>query len=237
MGTTVADVMSSGALAVTEDTGYQEIARTLLQHRISAAPVVHSSDRVVLGVVSEEDLLHKVEFRAQDGEGYRPPLRARVRSRLTGPGILAESSQDKAEATTASGLMTSPAITILPSATVVAAARLMQHYGVKRLPVVDAANRLEGIVSRRDLLGVFLRDDVAIAAAVEQGIAAFAGPVEGGAVTASVSGGAVTLHGTTRYRSTAEAVSRVVGRIEGVVCATSALTWEHDDLMHPSVGR
>ena len=60
---------------------------------------------------------------------------------------------------TAGALMTSPAITIGPDATIPAAARLMNTHHVRRLPVVDEEGRLVGVVSRRDLLSVFLRPD------------------------------------------------------------------------------
>jgi CBS domain-containing protein len=60
--------------------------------------------------------------------------------------------------------MTSPAITIHPDAPVGAAARLMNGHRIRRLPVVDPSGKLIGIVSRRDLLSVFLRPDEEIAA-------------------------------------------------------------------------
>ena len=60
---------------------------------------------------------------------------------------------------TADALMTTPAITIHPDATIPGAARLMNTHHVRRLPVVDSQGKLVGIVSRRDLLSVFLRPD------------------------------------------------------------------------------
>ena len=70
----------------------------------------------------------------------------------------------RARGTTAGELMTSPAITVGPDATVVDAAKLLDRHGIKRLPVVDRNGRLVGIVSRRDLLTVFLREDEDLAA-------------------------------------------------------------------------
>ena len=64
---------------------------------------------------------------------------------------------------TAGELMTAPAITIHPDATISAAARVMNHHHVKCLPVVDAAGMLAGLVSRRELLSIFLRPDEEIA--------------------------------------------------------------------------
>ena len=63
---------------------------------------------------------------------------------------------------TAGALMKSPAITIGPDATIPAAARLMNTHHVRRLPVIDEEGKLIGIVSRRDLLSVFLRPDADI---------------------------------------------------------------------------
>jgi len=58
--------------------------------------------------------------------------------------------------------MTAPAITIGPDATIPAAARLMNTHHIRRLPVIDQDGKLVGIVSRRDLLSVFLRPDADI---------------------------------------------------------------------------
>ena len=64
---------------------------------------------------------------------------------------------------TAGAMMTSPAITIGPDATIPGAARLMNTEHITRLPVVDEKGKLVGIVSRRDLLSVFLRSDADVA--------------------------------------------------------------------------
>ncbi|MFE9454189.1 CBS domain-containing protein [Streptomyces sp. NPDC006739] len=55
-----------------------------------------------------------------------------------------------------------------PDATLGQAARLMARSRVRRLPVVGPGGALEGIVSRSDLLKVFLRDDDDIAAEVRR---------------------------------------------------------------------
>ena len=58
---------------------------------------------------------------------------------------------------TARDVMTSPAITVPPDATIVEAARLMDRYRITRLVVVGPDGRLAGIVTPRDLLRVYLR--------------------------------------------------------------------------------
>ncbi|HEX4815469.1 CBS domain-containing protein [Nonomuraea sp. NPDC049480] len=62
----------------------------------------------------------------------------------------------KAAGHTAADLMTTPAVTISASASTVRAIQIMDESGVKRLIVVDADGRLEGVVSRRDLLRMYL---------------------------------------------------------------------------------
>lgn len=69
--------------------------------------------------------------------------------------------------------MTSPALTTRPDATLAQAARTMAHARVKRLPVVNELGMLEGIVSRADLLKVFLRSDDEIAEEVRREVVAY----------------------------------------------------------------
>ena len=96
---------------------------------------------------------------------------------------------------TAGALMTAPAITIDPDATIPAAARLMNTHHLRRLPVIDADGKLVGIVSRRDLLSVFLRPDADILHDARQVLAelALTDPQD---VTVTVKHGVVTLTGT-----------------------------------------
>jgi CBS-domain-containing membrane protein len=144
---TVQDVMTTDVVTVGRHTAFKDIAGLFDQHRISAVPVV-DAQRHVLGVVSEADLLAR-----QTEPGHRMPITPNQRRRHT-----------KAAGCRAHELMTAPAVTVGADADVVTAARLLQRHGVKRLPVLDAAGVLVGIVSRRDLLRVFLRTDHDIAA-------------------------------------------------------------------------
>ena len=145
----VREIMTTSVVTIDRITPYKEIVRLLVEHKISGVPVL-SMGRKVSGVVSEGDLLA-----ARDGS---PPARSGWRHWMFG--------REVHQGRTADMLMTSPAVTILPDATVAAAARLMNSHHIRRLPVVDADGKLAGIVSRRDLLRVFLRPDADIAADV-----------------------------------------------------------------------
>jgi CBS domain-containing protein len=90
--------------------------------------------------------------------------------------------------------MTAPPVTIGPGATLAAAVRLMNARGVRRLPVTGADCQLIGIVSRRDLLSVFLRPDPDIAHDVRLVLAEIS-LTRSANVTVSVRHGIVTLTG------------------------------------------
>jgi len=115
--------------------------------------------------------------------------------------------------------MTSPAITIRPDATIAAAARLMNAHRVRFLPVVDSDGKLLGIVSRRDLLSVFLRPDAEIGRLVS-GI--FDDLLPGGAagLKVAVRNGVVTLTGENELAAEEGLIplaTRLAWDVEGVV--------------------
>ena len=146
----VSDVMTTSVVTVDRITPYQDIDRLLTENRISGVPVLKIG-REVAGVVTEADLL------AAEDETNR---RARMDSSVGRRRLLHK--QQPYVSLTAGTLMTAPAITIGPDATIPAAARLQNTHHIRRLPVVDEHGKLVGIVSRRDLLSVFLRPDADI---------------------------------------------------------------------------
>jgi CBS domain-containing protein len=177
----VSDVMTTSVVTVDRITPYKEIARLLAEHRISGMPVLKMG-REVVGVVTEADLLA-----AQASTARR--LHAAASGRSWWP------HRQQHTALTAGELMTAPAVTIGPHATVPAAARLMNTHRIRRLPVVDDQGRLIGVVSRRDLLSVFLRPDEDIAADIRQVLDEIL-QAEPGEAEVSVRNGIVTLTGT-----------------------------------------
>ncbi|MEE6258038.1 CBS domain-containing protein [Plantactinospora sonchi] len=77
----VGDVMSTDVATVRENTPYREIVDVLAGREIAAVPVVDDVGRV-LGVVSQGDLLHKVEILGQPPERHVDDSRlAEYRSR------------------------------------------------------------------------------------------------------------------------------------------------------------
>jgi CBS domain-containing protein len=198
----VRDVMTTSVVTVDRITPYKDIARLLVEHKISGVPVL-SMGRKVVGVVSEGDLLA-----ARDGN---PPTRSGWRHWAFGRELHTGHHADL--------LMTSPAVTIHPDATIAAAARQMNSHHIRRLPVVDADGTLAGIVSRRDLLSTFLRPDSDIAREASEILteALAGGP---GGVEVAVRNGVVTLTGQPELASDQDLISvamRLIWDAGGVV--------------------
>jgi CBS domain-containing protein len=197
----VRDVMTADVAAVPTTATYYEIARLMSERAVGAVPVL-DDQRHVLGMVSEADLLPRQESRfGRRGTG----LPARTRR---------EAAQ--AAARTAGQLMTTPPVTIHPDAPLGAAARQLNGRLVRRMPVVDSSGRLIGIVSRRDLLSVFLRPDDDIAADV-RAIVADILLEDSGAMTVSVHDGMITLAGSLSSPELAPAAVRLAGDVDGAV--------------------
>ncbi|MEU6096898.1 CBS domain-containing protein [Streptomyces sp. NPDC047079] len=198
----VGDVMTRAVVAVGPDARLKDIVGLMDRWSVSALPVVEGGGRVV-GVVSETDLLPKEEVRDGSPERYaewRPS---------SGPA--------EAAAVTAGELMSSPAITVRAGSSLAQAARIMAQRGVKRLPVVDDEGMLEGVVSRADLLKVFLRPDNDIADEVRRDIVdiLFPAPVE--PIHVMVTEGVVTLTGKVRDTPLIPVALRLAHTVEGVV--------------------
>ncbi|MFE6196159.1 CBS domain-containing protein [Streptomyces sp. NPDC057838] len=205
----VSDVMTHTVVAVGRDASFKDIVRIMQQWKVSALPVLAGEGRVI-GVVSEADLLLKEEFRDSD------PDRFTHRSRL--------SDLARAGGLTAADLMSTPAVTVHADATLAQAARIMAQRRVKRLPVVGDEGLLEGVVSRSDLLKVFLRDDAEIADEVRTEILSPLFPAQPEPLGVEVTDGVVSLTGRIGDTSLVPIVARLVRSVEGVVDVDMALT-------------
>ncbi|ATW47088.1 CBS domain-containing protein [Streptomyces peucetius] len=141
--------------------------------------------------------------------------------------LRSKTSGDGAE--TAGELMSSPALVAGPQWSAVEAARVMEEHRVKRLPVVDSRGVLIGVVSRSDLLQLFLRRDRSIQEEIVEDVLAGTLGVSPAAVTVEVADGRVTLSGTLRHRSLVPVVVRLCESVDGVVTVVDRLSFEHDD--------
>ncbi|MEP7104806.1 MAG: CBS domain-containing protein [Chloroflexota bacterium] len=212
----VADVMTREVVTVAPATAFKAIVRELTERRISALPVVDEAGRV-LGVVSEADLLLKEDHNSLAARGgILEPRRRRA-------------ERAKSSGATAAEVMSTPAITILPGAALPEAARLMHERHVKRLVVVDEEGRLAGIVTRGDVLKVFLRPDADIKQAVVKDLVERVLWLEANGLEVAVAEGMVTLGGRLDRRSDVAVLARLTEEIDGVVGVVNHLGYDWDD--------
>jgi CBS-domain-containing membrane protein len=214
---TVGDVMTSRVHVASPLTPFKLLVRLIEENRISAIPIVDTRG-VPVGVVSESDLLLK-EWRGEL-EADAGPLHG-WKNRL---------ERAKAGAVLAQDLMTSPAITVAATALITDAARLMHERNVRRLVVVDQRGRIAGIVSRSDLLQVFLRTDEDLREEVVERIIPAILPTEGDNVVVEVRSNVITLSGEVDRRSDSEILTRMSREVDGVVDVVNLLRFRWDDL-------
>src|SRR6202049_1071216 len=143
----VKDVMTSPNVTVEDSARFIDIVRLTQSRAISSVPVVDDGGRL-LGIVSEDDLILKQDDAARragfcESGGHR-------------------ADRAKADGKVARQLMTATDVSVLPTAPIAVAGRLMHEKKLNCLPVVDSRRRGVGVVAQRDLLKVFLRADAEI---------------------------------------------------------------------------
>jgi CBS domain-containing protein len=208
MRRTVADVMTTDVVVARRSTPFKEVVRLMEERHVGSLPVVDDDGVEVLGVVSEADLLVK-----EQGLGRR---RRRAEA-------------GKAHALVAGDAMTSPAIVLRPEASLHGAARVMHERGLKHLPVVDGHGRLVGIVSRSDLLKVFLRTDDEIRREIVEDVIGRTLWIDASTLDVKVVDGVVTVRGQVERKSLIPVMVGLIQAVDGVVEVEDGLSFELDD--------
>jgi CBS domain-containing protein len=222
----VADVMTRQVVSVTPETTIAEAAQLLLQHRISGLPVV-GPDGAVVGIVTEGDLLRRVETGTQRRH-------ARWLEFLIAPGRLAQEYTD-ANARKVGEIMTADVVSLAPGDALSDVVELMERRHVKRLPVIEAG-RLVGIVSRANLVRALIQNltepprapgEAGDAAIREQVLSEIArqpwGP--GSGVEVRVKDSTVELYGTITDERERTALQILAEKIPGVSAVRDNLVW------------
>jgi CBS-domain-containing membrane protein len=215
MKLTVSDVMTRTVVVVNDSAPFKDVVRRMQEFRVSALPVVDDDGRLV-GIVSEADLILKEDPELDDVAHLFESRRHR-------------SDRQKAAGQVVRELMTAPVVSVDPDATLGEAARLMRRKSVKRLPVVDGAGRILGILSRADLLKVFLREDADIQAEVREDVIRRTLWIDPDTIQIVVHGGVVVMEGQLERRSLIPVVERLVMAVEGVVGIDERLSFLVDD--------
>lgn len=144
---TVSDIMTSGNIVTcSPDTSLDEALELIVANEITGLPVVDERNRVV-GIVSDFDLLaldgvsesEKTELFPSTGDDW-------------GSFFAVQGYVEKNRGSLVSDVMTSNPITISEDSSVSAAAHLLLHKRIRRLPVLDSEGVLTGIISRSNII-------------------------------------------------------------------------------------
>ncbi|MCM2417708.1 CBS domain-containing protein [Streptomyces sp. RKAG293] len=213
----VTDVMTSEVVRAVYSTPFKVVAERLVRHGISGLPVVDDDEKVI-GVISETDLLAR-QAASMDDRGRRPFVWS----------LSARREQAKARARTAGELMSQPPVLVHAEESIADAARVMAKHRVERLPVVDEQDRLVGIVTRRDLLQIFLRPDDEIRQEVIDEVVVKTLWLAPLSIGVGVRDGVVTLEGRLERRSECGIAIHLARQIDGVVGVLDKLSFALDD--------
>jgi CBS domain-containing protein len=144
LGMRAIDVMARHVVTATPEMTVPEIAKLMINNRISGLPIL-DGDRQLVGIVTEGDLLRRAETRTERqrsswSEWFSP------NSRLAAEYI-------KSHARRVADVMSRDVVSVTELASLGEIADLMETKRIKRVPILHDG-KLVGIVSRADLLRV-----------------------------------------------------------------------------------
>jgi len=209
----VAEVMTARVHVASPSTPFKTLVRLIEENRIGAVPIVDPQGRPI-GIVSESDLLLK------ENADLTSPLDL-LRQRR---------QREKADGVVAADVMSSPVVTVSTDTPIAQAARVMRERNVGRLVVVDTRLRIAGIVSRSDLLKVFLRTDADLRDEVLHKLLPAVVPTEASGIDVDVESNVITLSGRVDRRTDVEILYRLARDVDGVVNVVNRLSFRWDDV-------
>jgi len=218
---TVSDVMTIHVHVASPQAPFKVLVRLIEDNKVSAIPIVDQQG-IPVGIVSEADLLLKERRHELESSEDLLHLRKRRHERA------------KAEGTVASDVMTSPVITVPAGTPLSEAARIMQTKNVRRLVVVDQRGHIAGIVSRSNLLQVFLRTDEELRNEIKGTLIPALALSSSANVRVEVRSNVVTLSGEVDRKSDVEVLIRMARELDGVVDVVNRLTYSWDDMVPPT---
>lgn len=134
---TAGDIMSRDLYWGTPESTARAAWNTLRIHRLHALPVVQPDSRELLGIVTLVDLLKHIRA---------TPTRLRLAHLKRGGGVRLRT------------IMTSPVVSVNPDTHMVDLVYLLSDRGLHGLPVVDAQQRLVGMVTQTDLIAALYQN-------------------------------------------------------------------------------
>lgn len=198
----VVDLMTTDVIHVAPSTGLKEAARLMFRNRVSGLPVVDGEGRLA-GIITEADFL-RLEVEREESDGS----------------VAAE---------TVSDVMTRGVMTVTSDMPLYEAAKIMVVQDIKRLPVVDDDDRLEGIISRADVVSLFTRPDDVIEDEIREDLLRRVLFVDPDDLDVTVKNGIVTFTGEIGTRTEARLLEELARHLDGVMRVDSKVTWRVDD--------
>lgn len=137
------DVMTSPVITIGENATIQEAAKLLIKERISALPVLDDAGKLA-GIVTESDLMRRAEIGTERHYSWWLWMLSDARTLA--------SDYVKSHATSVKDVMTRTIKTVVPETPLHEIAELFERNHIKRVPVVNLAGELVGIVSRANII-------------------------------------------------------------------------------------
>lgn len=189
------DIMTCPVYTVRPDTSIEQAAALLAEHGFAAAPVV-DDERVLVGIVSEADLIR-----------YRVPADPTAH-------LWREAAEEHAARPhLVSDVMTHTVLTAYPDTDVADIAHQMLEQSVRSIPVLDQSE-VVGIVSRRDILRTVIRTDDVVASEVQRRLDQYA--VGRRRWTATVEDGVVKVSGNFEDEVERQVIAALSRTVPGV---------------------
>lgn len=209
------DVMTKDVASIGPDASVQRAAGVMAGRRISGLPVV-TRDGEIIGIISESDLLHRVEL----GTAAAP---ARLTAYFADPEETARQFA-KAHGAKVHEVMSRPVVSVDANTDLAEVADTLDRYGIKRLPVLKDG-RLAGMITRSDLVRALTRVQPAAPSAQESAGAIHEAItsslhrqpwLETSYLNVSVAGGLVRVGGFIRSEEEREALRVLIEQVPGV---------------------
>jgi len=141
----VRDVMTTAnVISISKYESVVNVANILAEKNISGLPVVDKENKV-LGIITQADILSMV------GVGREHTFKDLLKY------MLGEPLHERRVGDHVGDIMTSPALTIRPDASIAEAVRIMDEKRIRRLTVVDEKGELIGILTRADILKAVIK--------------------------------------------------------------------------------
>ena len=151
------EVMITPVISIRADTPLKKAAEILDENSFSGVPVVDDDDQLI-GIISETDILRYTQQII--GQPLRDPHRVFTKSQevlyvdITHRGI---EVIELVASTTVETLMTLDVISVTEETPLYEIVRLMQKHNINRIPVVNGNNKLQGIITRADIINTLVK--------------------------------------------------------------------------------